>query len=185
MTIRSLPNCWVWTGKALVYPLARLWLQALPPLGLPNPVRRLRALELSLPNVFPLPSHRENPTAELSLSIPLLPSRLWTRSLLDNNKKSSSARKTFNQAWREGWEHFCQNWTAWIVSRRQNDYIKNAESCLSWLERISFRSTLLCSSPLLRQRAARVRMDEGVSWRKFAVCRCGGLSRFHLEGSCF
>lgn len=38
---------------------------------------------------------------------------------------------------------------------------------------------------------SRVRTDEGVSLRKFAVWRCGGgrgvggLSGFHLEGSCF
>lgn len=79
MTIWLPPNCQVWTGSALVYPFAQLWLQAPAPLGLPNPVLRLRGSELLLPKVLPVRSQRESPTAEPVL---LPPARLCTRSTI-------------------------------------------------------------------------------------------------------
>lgn len=124
-------------GGLLFIPHTQLWLQALAPLGLLNPVLRIHVSELSLPNVFSLPSRRENPAAELSLSILLLPTRLWTRSVLDNNKKTSSAGKTFNHAWRKCWAHLCRKGGGGSDCYPQTEMItlkKTAESCVSLME---------------------------------------------------
>ena len=102
-TIRSLPNCYVWTESSLVYPSAQPWLHALAPLGWLSPVLRLRS---GSPQCVPPPEPtgvtpgRAVTVSPVVTNKPHLP---WTMII----KPCEPRRHSFSLGERS-WTHFCQ-----------------------------------------------------------------------------